>query len=306
MEWRNKSPNPWEKCTSYTEIAQKLITGKTGSPPEAIRPYENWAKTKSEKENFSKRLETATKQTEMANVIANEQQKIAEQEQKEIMRNRQELEIETKVAGGVLPGDPIVAGLLPVQLALGIVVRFLRFIKNVVTWEEAYFSFWLVSWCLFLSVACLFIPWFWLLHWTARVLVWSLFGPWMKLVDIYFVQKSSQDEQEEDRITTESSTESSRFSEKFVMSKSALRVKRENAQKLKKMKAYMFGKFSLEVPIIKEDRYPDVPLPESKATPYNAKERTLAELAMEEAGYNRTRLPGQTLVGDMIPKVSRI
>lgn len=73
---------------------------------------------------------------------------------------------------------------------------------------------------------------------------------------------------------------------------------------MKKMKKYMYGKFSLKIPTIKEERFVDRPLPESSAVPYQKKAMSLAELAMQEAGYNRTRLPGQNLVGDMIPKVS--
>ena len=70
------------------------------------------------------------------------------------------------------------------------------------------------------------------------------------------------------------------------------------------MKKYMFGKFGIKVPVLKEDRWSDRPLPESSATPYSAKSLSLAELAMQEAGYNRTRMPGQNLVGNMVPTVS--
>jgi hypothetical protein len=73
------------------------------------------------------------------------------------------------------------------------------------------------------------------------------------------------------------------------------RIKRENNVKLKVMKRFMFGKY---------DRYRDMPLPESTAVPYTAQPVPLSELAMQEAGYHRTRLPGQNLVGDMIPKAS--
>ena len=69
------------------------------------------------------------------------------------------------------------------------------------------------------------------------------------------------------------------------------------------MKEYLFGKLSIRVPILKQDRYQDVPLAESFATPYREKNFSLAELAIQEAGYNKTRVSGQTLVGDMIPYV---
>ena len=69
------------------------------------------------------------------------------------------------------------------------------------------------------------------------------------------------------------------------------------------MQKYMFGRFALRIPILKQDRYADMPLAESFATPYKEKDFSLAELAMQEAGYNKKRIPGQTLEGDMIPYV---
>lgn len=81
------------------------------------------------------------------------------------------------------------------------------------------------------------------------------------------------------------------------------RIKKEKAAKLRDMKKYMFGKFITRVPVLKEDRYRDVPLPGSSATPYKQELLPLSELAMQEAGYRRTRIPGQHLTGDMIPKL---
>jgi hypothetical protein len=81
------------------------------------------------------------------------------------------------------------------------------------------------------------------------------------------------------------------------------RIVRENASKRRAMQKYMFGRFALRIPILKQDRYADMPLAESFATPYKEKDFSLAELAMQEAGYNKKRIPGQTLEGDMIPYV---
>mmetsp|Transcript_989 Transcript_989/g.1381 ORF Transcript_989/g.1381 Transcript_989/m.1381 type:complete len:142 (+) Transcript_989:482-907(+) len=65
----------------------------------------------------------------------------------------------------------------------------------------------------------------------------------------------------------------------------------------------MFGKHITNLPILKQDRYKDKSLPESYAVPYKPVPLPLADLAMKEAGYNRTRLAGQHLVGTMIPRV---
>ena len=299
MDWRNRSPNVWGKCISYMEIAQKLYSGKAHSQFKGIEPFERWTETKTEMQTFIGRLRKSEIEAEKAEAKAELDKKRAKEEKKDV---------ETKAQGGSLPGDPVAIGLLPVQLALGIFIRFMRFIKNVVIWDEAYFTFWLVSCCLFLSVACFFVPWFWLIRWTARLVVWTLLGPWMKLVDILFIRQSSQEKADDVESTAVADTkkEGAKRSAGFERTQSELRLKQENEIKLKKMKDYMFGKFSAQIPIIKQDRYQDVPLPESRAIPYHIKERTFAELAMEEAGYNRTRLPGQFLVGDMIPRVSMI
>ena len=181
--------------------------------------------------------------------------------------------------------------------------RYVRHVKYTVGWEECYISFWITIGCLLVSIIFLFVPWFFLLKWGSRALVWILFGPWMKLVDVYYVSKIKP-LTEEEHIERK---EVERAKRRAVTSKaiSEARVKREDAAKLKAMKKYLFGKFITRVPVLKEDRYRDMPMPESFAVPYKTKKLKLSELAMQEAGYHRTRLPGQHLAGDMIPRVSR-
>jgi hypothetical protein len=81
------------------------------------------------------------------------------------------------------------------------------------------------------------------------------------------------------------------------------RVSQENEEKLKAMKEYMFGRFVTRVPVLKEDRYRDMPLAESSAVPYRPALVPLSELAMQEAGYKRKRLVGQHISGTLIPQV---
>ena len=122
----------------------------------------------------------------------------------------------------------------------------------------------------------------------------------MKLVDVFYynrIKPLSEDELEERE-------ELQRLQRQELTSKAATanRIKRENAAKLRDMKKFLFGNYISRVPILKADRHRDVPLPESQAVPYRPKPLPLAELAMKEAGYRRTRLPGQHLEGDMIPR----
>lgn len=126
----------------------------------------------------------------------------------------------------------------------------------------------------------------------------------MKLVDVYYLQKQQPLSLEDMAKKREAARQKRKEATSALLSEA--RVKRENAAKLKAMKKHMFGKFITRVPVLKEDRYRDTPLPESTAVPYKAELLPLSEVAMQEAGYNRKRVPGQHLVGDMIPRVEDV
>lgn len=216
--------------------------------------------------------------------------------------DEQSTDITTKSKGITI--DPLEIVLYPLQQQLGMVVKYVRYVKYVVTWQECYFSFWITLGCFVLSLICCFVPWFFIIKWLSRLLVWVTFGPWMKLVDIYYVRKiqplTAEERENKKKILLEK-----RLVEKKAIFQQA-RIRRENASKLKAMKKHLFGKFILGVPILKEDRFIDVPLPESFAVPYQPEQQHLSELAMRDAGYHKIRIPGQHLVGDMIPEVSRL
>lgn len=292
MGWRRNNPDLWSRCYSFTEIMEKLIIGKCSTLPPTIQPFQGYETAKAALEKWMKRIEDSEAKAQRAY-----------KEEEELMKELEAIgeadaDISTKVGGGISI-DPIKAALHPVQLILGVVCRALRFVKHILYWEEAYFAFWITIGSAILAIACLFVPWFFIIRWTARIIVWTLFGPWMKLVDVYYVS-TLKPESEEERIEREQRERQERRLAAFQVLSDA-RLVRENAAKMRDMKRLMFGKFAVKVPILKQDRYSDTPLPQSSATPYERKTMTLAELAMQEAGYNRIRMPGQTLVGDMIP-----
>ncbi len=299
MGWRRNSENVWIRCFSYNEILKKLLLGDALVPPHNFEPYENVDKLNEEMELWVKRVEEAEKKAERDNAESKKEEEERLKELEEI--GDADTDIGTKVGGGISI-DPMRVVLFPIQLMLGTVCRAVRFVKNVVIWQEPYFSFWIATGSLVLAIACMFVPWFWLIKWTSRFVVWTLFGPWMKLLDIYYFSLINP-ETEEERQRRE---RADKLKRKLATTEAAskARVIREDAAKLKVMKKYMFGKFAMRIPILKQDRYPDIPLPESTATPFMQKEFSLAELAMQEAGYHRTRIPGQTLVGDMIPTIA--
>lgn len=298
MGWRRNNPNEWSRCYSFAEILEKVIIGKCSSPPRNIKPFQGFDAAKVALERWMKRVADSEEAAQRAYIQA---QKEEEERLKELEAiGNADADISTKVGGGISV-DPMKAALHPVQLLVGQICRVLRFIKHVVNWDEAYFSFWVTIGSAFLAFACLFVPWFFIIRWTMRCVVWLLFGPWMKFVDVFYVSKLKP-ETDEERIQRE---ERERQERRMLTSKAAheARQVRENAAKMRDMKQFMFGKFAMKVPILKQDRYNDTPLPQSSATPYEQKALSLAALAMQEAGYNRVRLPGQTLVGDMIPQV---
>ena len=121
----------------------------------------------------------------------------------------------------------------------------------------------------------------------------------MKAVDIFYVSKLKPLTEEE----LEKQEHEAKMLRKEKTKEAALqaRIAREDAKKLKDMKKYMFGKFITHVSVLKLDRFRDIPLPQSEAKPYEKKSLPMSELAMKEAGKDRTRIPGQQLIGNMIP-----
>lgn len=298
MSFRRKEPNPWTRCKSYGEIFKILIFGRSMSPPDSIASHENFEETKAVLEEWQNRLVESEERAKKNREEAIKAQQEYEKDMAEI--GEAKTDISTKTSG--MNVDIFRPIFFPIQKNLAMLCRSLRAFRAIVTWDECYFSFWIVTLSMVTGIAFMFIPWFWILKWTARVVVWSIFGPWMKLIDIFYysrIQPLSEDEIEERE-------EQQRMERQEMTSKvaTANRIKRENAAKLSDIKKFMFGNYIAKVPILKADRFRDVPRPESEAVPYKPKPLPLAELAMKEAGYRRTRLPGQHLEGTMIPKVS--
>lgn len=274
-----------------------VTIGDDYAAPHEIQPFENFEKAKAEAKEWVDRIEDSARRAELA---AEEAQAAEEERMRELAEiGEVENDISTKVNQGSI--NPIRAALYPIQLMLGILVKGIRVVKHILTWQEAYLSFWITTGSLVLAIVSLFIPWLWCLKWGSRVFAWTLFGPWMKLADIYYFSllEPETEEQRQRRMQAE------RLATKLthIDAVTEARIQRENISKLKAMKKYMFGKFALRIPVLKQDRFFDIPLAESFATPYEEKDLSLAALAMDEAGYNRVRVPGQTLVGDMIPYV---
>jgi hypothetical protein len=298
MFHRRHHPNPWRKCKSFFELFLTLALGNSQTGPHIIQANQNKDEAVAFEEQIRKRIVEAERLSLKAAKDAEEEQAQAERDLKEI--GETDNDISTKKVRGISI-DPFRRIMEPIQGYLQLACRIIRYIRNILLWEECYLAFWITSGCFILSIACLFVPWSFLILWTSRIIVWTIFGPWMRLVDLYYYSKVENMTEEEIEKQKEKFMKARHLKIKAMALKA--KIDRENAQKQKDIKQFMFGKYIVKVPVLKEDRWRDFPLPQSNAEPYKPKSMALAELAMQEAGYHRTRVPGQHLEGDMIPTV---
>ena len=300
MMFRRHHPSPWHRCKSFIDMLVAVVRGDS-FPPAQIAPYQDQKAILAHEEEWQKKVDRELKASEEAKKLAAEDADEAERVA-EIIGDADN-DISTKKKGGAFPVsvDILKPYLEPIQAYLAVACRLLRYVRNIFLWEECYLSFWVTLGCLVLSLLSLFVPWFFVIKWTSRLIVWTIFGPWMKFVDTYYwTPMENMTEQE----ILERKEKAKLLKQKYLADAiEKARVDRERAVKLKAMKQFLFGKFIMKVPVLKEDRWVDLPLPASSAVPYFPKRLPLAELAMKEAGYHRIRVPGQHLDGDMIPSV---
>jgi hypothetical protein len=300
--YRCSLPDVWSRCKATQEFVEMLISGESRTPPETIKVNENVVEAKEFVDRWKKRMEDAEKAAAKAVQEQIEAQEEYERQMEEV-GDTTNIDISTQSHGG-LSIDPFKSLLFPVQQNLALVCRYVRHVRHIISWQECYIAFWITSGCALLSFICIFVPWFFLIKWISRITVWTLFGPWMKFVDIFYVSKIKPLTDEE----LEQKKEKAR-QVRFLQTQAAVseaRKKREEQLKLKDMKRHLFGKYITRVPVLKEDRYRDFPTPASHAEPYVKGSTPLSELAMQDAGYRKERLPGQHLVGHMIPKIEKI
>lgn len=295
--YRRDLPDVWMQCKAFVELIGILVSGRSSVPPHSIEPFQNSEETRAFLEAWTNRIKLAEEKVAKDYEEAMKEREAYEREMEEV--GEDVTDMSTKIGGVSI--DPFKPILFPVQRNLAMVIRYVRTLKYIVSWEECYISFWVTVGCGVLSIVFFFVPWFFVIKWISRIVIWAVFGPWMKLVDIYVIGKEPLSEEEEKK---KQMIDKEKRYMKHIKAVQAARIQRENGTKLKAMKKHMFGKYVIRIPVLKEDRYRDHPLPESSAAPYKLDSRSLSELAMEEVGYRRTRVPGQHLEGDMIPRVS--
>ena len=173
-----------------------------------------------------------------------------------IARNIGSGDISTKVGeNGGLTLDPtqvLKPYLYPSQLHLLFVCKWLRFFKNILLWEECYYSFWVVLVCFAMSVVFWFVPWCFLTKWTARIVAWGVFGPWIPLynkivhycIDNKYLRRSQVHSfilPEDDALILKK-IEEERWEEHMKDIISKARETKETMLQLRSWKMYLFGK----------------------------------------------------------------
>ena len=286
------------RSKSFLHFLSALVLGKSIYPPRDIVASED---IDSQQTFWEKRVRDAE---ERAKKRAEEYAKEQEQHLKDMQEiGGTNVDLAAQDVGGVLASlDPARPYLFPIQQYLRVTCICLRVMKNILLWEECYISFWVAMLSFIIAAVAFWLPWGWMIKWTLRIVVWVAFGPWMKMADVYYFTplQEETDEQKKQRMSHLRLERQKRLDKQ----KLEAQVAREKASKLRDFKQYMFGELICRVNILKKDRYYDLPLPASSATMFNPKAKSLGELAMQEAGYRRTRVDGQQLVGEMIPKVS--
>ena len=287
MERRTSHPNPWITPKSFQHYLWSLVFGDGLMKPRDIAKNENIEQIEKTDGAWKKRLQDAERRAE-------EYAKEQEEYWKE-MEHYGDIVDDLATMKKRYTFNPVVAYLYPIQQWLAMITMWLRVTKNIVTWEESYVSFWLAFASVLLCFVSFFIPWSLIIKWTMRIVTYTCLGPWMKLVDIYYYRPLESPEREE-QLRTE---RQDYLADQLFQAQ----VARESNTKLKDFKQYMFGKYITKVNIAKRDRFVDKPLPESSAVVYNPGVKSLGEQALQEAGNHQTRVDGQQLVGEMIPKL---
>lgn len=170
--WRNKSPNPWHQSKTFLGLLSALVVGRSVSgPPNSIEAHQNEKESMQEEEIWKVRMEKAKKDAEEAEEARNAL--LAEHENMVAEAGEQvaDTDLSSSKQGGVSL-DPLKFVLYPVQMILAKVCTVLRFIKNVMIWDEPYLAFLLALASMAIGLVFLFVPWAFLFRWTSRIVAW--------------------------------------------------------------------------------------------------------------------------------------
>lgn len=279
----HRHPSRWKVPPKYVEMLSRLVLNK--SLRETIDPDENLAAIQVYEAKVAAQAKRRKEEAEKAEAHEAALQMELEAE----AAKAEEAEDLNKKKGFGFNLNLLKPHLYPIQKELRKVVYGLRATKGVFLWGEAFYTFWIVTLCLFASLVFFFIPWSFFIQWTIRIVVFLALGPWMWLVDKYYLKMNPDmtDEEQDEAFRQRLAARVQEVKEEA----GNLFVRKENTQKLKSFKRYMFGRHLVSVPRFSEDLYADFPLPSSSCAPTEGVFSVVPKL----------RKYGQALEGDMIP-----
>jgi len=285
-EERNRNPDPWHQCASFSQMALSLILDGPKAKRdmrinddlrERIKSYE--ATKEKAKQRQLRRIEM-TKRAMRGDITDYVGEEDSDNEQ---------VKVETDTGGFQM--NVLKPVLLPIQKGLGHACVYLRVTKSVIVWDEPVYAFVITLLSILGGFQALFLPWTFIVRNSLRVAVWAFLGPWMKLVDIHLVQQFESED--DDNYVIQVLQWMQHHSRLLLFRDRTLMTYKESVLKTRAMKRYMFGKFIVRVPQFKEFRYTDVPLSElSTAVPYS---RDAPPVVISDHKH------GQRLTGDMVP-----
>ena len=248
MEYRRNHPSPWHRCKSYGYLLWTLVAGPLcccngGNSFESatIQANENLPAVKAYLAEIEERKAEKARRKQATLDAAQVEETLLNKEMELDLGLEGDVKITSERKTTVmLSMNPLKPILYPVQQILAHVCIYLRIVKSIITWEENYYAFWIVTVCFLASLLMFFVPWGWILRWVIRLAVWVFLGPWMKIVDwLYFEKLDHMTEEERKEILRESLH--TKY-EHTVRERSLYQERKERALKLKSMMRYLFGK----------------------------------------------------------------
>ncbi|CAB9505695.1 expressed unknown protein [Seminavis robusta] len=296
-----RHPSPWHQCESYRDLLQGLISELLhviigdSSRSVLVRMKETIAANENEEEiqRYNDERQQRKKVEQSVKL-----KKAAELEE-EVERHKAEMAVlsEANIATAkretvnfFQAANPLKPILHPIQTVLHQLCIYMRIVKSIVSWQENYYPFWIVTFCFVISALIFFVPWGLILRWLIRILVWVFLGPWMRIVDWYYFEQVDHMTPEERETYVRRQAQSAHKA--FQAQRLQRRTEREARVKLKSMMKYLFGKYVVRVPRFQQAQFLDNPLPASTAEPYRGDVGTFTTIG---------QVCNQTLVGDMIP-----
>jgi len=287
LQMKRDHPSPWVQCKPFfKQVGTLLFDSHQNSnrvSTTVIKARQSWAEVKAYDECRKLRLDHDQKMKEIRQKLESEINAVGNEQ------------VQTDTTGQqFVPLAQFLPILTWIQGLLGGYCQLFRRIKFIFIWEDSITSFWITLATLVTGGILLIIPCGIILHWTCRIAIWTFLGPWMKIVDSLLYQDSvlhSKSKDEKERRTEEAFKE---IVSALQGRSKAARLVGEEVTKSKAFKTLLFGEYITNVPYLERLRHIDVPLPESMAQPYSAREESSF---VRDTGH----IPGQHLCGVMIP-----